>query len=118
MEPIIPGHLFVPPQILDGSPRAALCANPACPARHLLPVTLFVHRQTFIITSTWALGIMGIFLDDYFGILIDHCIEGFPFNMLHDPMYLGSTMSFAAMEYHRHWAFDRHPCHRHRNHQS
>lgn len=72
--------------------------------------------QTFVITSTWALGITGTFLGDYFNILMDHRVEGyahvlarsdmssaniaafirFPFNVLRDPMYVGSTMCFAA----------------------
>lgn len=47
-------------------------------------------------TSTWALGVTGTFLGDYFGILMDHRVEGFPFNVLRDPMYVGSTMCFAA----------------------
>ncbi|KAI0694940.1 phospholipid methyltransferase [Cerioporus squamosus] len=51
---------------------------------------------TFVISSTWALGITGTFLGDYFGILMNHRVEGFPFNVLRDPMYVGSTMCFAA----------------------
>lgn len=38
----------------------------------------------------------GTFLGDYFGILMSHRVEGFPFNLLNDPMYDGSTMCFAA----------------------
>ena len=57
---------------------------------------LFAVGQTFVITSTWALGVTGTFLGDYFGILMDHRVEGFPFNVLRDPMYVGSTMCFAA----------------------
>jgi len=33
---------------------------------------LFFSGQLFVITSTWALGITGTFLGDYFGILMDH----------------------------------------------
>ncbi|CDO75243.1 hypothetical protein BN946_scf184633.g2 [Trametes cinnabarina] len=66
------------------------------PLDTLLPAALFILGQTFVITSTWALGITGTFLGDYFGILMDHRVEGFPFNVLRDPMYVGSTMSFAA----------------------
>lgn len=87
-----------------------------------LAIALFVMGQTFVITSTWALGVTGMskqvslfrarsldydlirrsffdagtFLGDYFGILMDHRVEGFPFNVLTDPMYDGSTMCFAA----------------------
>jgi len=66
------------------------------PLDTIVPVVLFVLGQTFVVTSTWALGITGTFLGDYFGILMDHRVEGFPFNVLRDPMYVGSTMCFAA----------------------
>jgi len=49
-----------------------------------------------VITSTFALGVTGTFLGDYFGILLDHRVEGFPFNIIENPMYIGSTMCFAA----------------------
>lgn len=45
-------------------------------------------------TSTYALGITGTFLGDYFGILMDDIVTGFPFNVCDAPMYYGSTMSF------------------------
>jgi len=78
--------------ILD-QPRARLL--PA-PLDTLVPAVLFAFGQTFVVTSTWALGITGTFLGDYFGILMDQRVEGFPFNVLCDPMYVGSTMCFAA----------------------
>jgi len=61
-----------------------------------LAVVLFVIGQTLVLSSTWALGVTGTYLGDYFGILMDHRVEGFPFNLLTDPMYDGSTMCFAA----------------------
>ena len=66
------------------------------PLNILVPAALFLVGQTFVLTSTWALGVTGTFLGDYFGILMDHRVEGFPFNVLRDPMYVGSTMCFAA----------------------
>ncbi|CCC11150.1 hypothetical protein SMACR_03850 [Sordaria macrospora] len=48
----------------------------------------------FVITSTLRLGITGTFLGDYFGILMDSIVTGFPFNVTSAPMYYGSTMSF------------------------
>jgi phosphatidylethanolamine/phosphatidyl-N-methylethanolamine N-methyltransferase len=66
------------------------------PLDTLIPAVLFILGQTFVVTSTWALGITGTFLGDYFGILMDHRVEGFPFNVLRDPMYVGSTMCFTA----------------------
>ncbi|KAJ7145697.1 phospholipid methyltransferase [Mycena epipterygia] len=78
---------------LAGQPQRAML--PA-PLDTIVPAVLFLLGQTFVVTSTWALGVTGTFLGDYFGILMDHRVEGFPFNVLRDPMYVGSTMSFAA----------------------
>ncbi|KAI0724801.1 phospholipid methyltransferase-domain-containing protein [Fomitopsis betulina] len=67
------------------------------PLDTIVPVVLFAIAQTFVITSTYALGVTGTFLGDYFGILMDKRVEGFPFNVLRNPMYVGSTLSFAAV---------------------
>ena len=45
----------------------------------------------------WALGVTGTYLGDYFGILMDHIVTGFPFNITGSPMYWGSTMSFLGL---------------------
>ena len=45
--------------------------------RIIVSAALFIIGQTFVITSTWALGITGTFLGDYFGILMDHRVEGY-----------------------------------------
>lgn len=66
------------------------------PLNVIIPAVLVGLGQIFVITSTWQLGITGTFLGDYFGILMDHRVEGFPFNVLTDPMYVGSTMSFVG----------------------
>lgn len=42
----------------------------------------------------YALGVTGTYLGDYFGILMDEKVEGFPFNVTAAPMYWGSTASF------------------------
>ncbi|EED81922.1 predicted protein [Postia placenta Mad-698-R] len=75
-------------------PRKAMLPEPL---DTLVPAALFAIGQVFVVTSTWALGVTGTFLGDYFGILMDHRVEGFPFNVLRDPMYVGSTMSFVAV---------------------
>ena len=48
--------------------------------RIIVPAALFIIGQTFVISSTWALGITGTFLGDYFGILMDHRVEGYVFS--------------------------------------
>lgn len=50
----------------------------------------------FVLSSMWALGVTGTYLGDYFGILMDEPVTGFPFNVLRDPMYDGATMCFLA----------------------
>ena len=80
-------HLYVVcstvEQILmsEASYQRALADQPRIPMlpepyTTLIPAALFVVGQTFVITSTWALGITGTFLGDYFGILMDHRVEG------------------------------------------
>ncbi|KAF9645190.1 phospholipid methyltransferase [Thelephora ganbajun] len=66
------------------------------PLNVIIPAVLVGLGQLFVVTSTWQLGITGTFLGDYFGILMDHRVEGFPFNVLRDPMYVGSTMTFVG----------------------
>lgn len=61
-----------------------------------IAVALFVTGNILVVTSTWALGITGTFLGDYFGFLMDEMVTGFPFNVTGAPMYWGSTMSFLA----------------------
>lgn len=72
-------------------PHVQLLAEPL---NVIIPAVLVGLGQLFVVSSTWQLGITGTFLGDYFGILMDHRVEGFPFNVLRDPMYVGSVMSF------------------------
>jgi phosphatidylethanolamine N-methyltransferase len=55
---------------------------------------LFASGNILVLSSMWALGVTGTYLGDYFGILMDEMVTGFPFNVTGSPMYWGSTMSF------------------------
>ncbi|KAK2074498.1 hypothetical protein P8C59_008700 [Phyllachora maydis] len=77
----------------------ALRAQPSNPllessAATLAGYALLACGNVLVLSSTWALGITGTFLGDYFGILMDDLVTGFPFNVVKSPMYYGSTMSF------------------------
>ena len=50
--------------------------------------------QVFVWSSFLALGVTGTFLGDYVGILMDAPVTSFPFSLLANPMYVGSTLSF------------------------
>ncbi|XP_051959530.1 phosphatidylethanolamine N-methyltransferase [Xyrauchen texanus] len=51
----------------------------------------------FVISSFLALGFTGTFLGDYFGILMDKKVTGFPFNVIDNPMYWGSTANYLGL---------------------
>ena len=74
----------------------ALRHQPFVPAFHhpYIAYGLLAAGNTLVLTSYYALGLTGTFLGDYFGILMDEPVKGFPFNITSAPMYWGSTMSF------------------------
>jgi phosphatidylethanolamine/phosphatidyl-N-methylethanolamine N-methyltransferase len=74
----------------------ALDDQPIYPPFHqpAIGVGLFLSGNVLVLTSMYALGITGTYLGDYFGILMDAKVEGFPFNVTGSPMYWGSTLSF------------------------
>ena len=52
---------------------------------------------TFVITSTYRLGIVGTYLGDYFGILMKERVTAFPYNVTSSPMYDGSVLNFLGL---------------------
>ena len=61
---------------------------------HPLALVLLAVGQLFVLSSFWALGWTGTYLGDYVGILMDAPVRSFPFNVLDNPMYVGSSMCF------------------------
>ncbi|XP_066833794.1 phosphatidylethanolamine N-methyltransferase isoform X3 [Anser cygnoides] len=59
----------------------------------------------FVISSFLALGFTGTFLGDYFGILMEAKVTSFPFSVLDNPMYWGSTAIYLGWSLMRkkHW---------------
>ncbi|KAI0407171.1 methylene-fatty-acyl-phospholipid synthase [Xylaria palmicola] len=85
--------------VRDGLYERALRHQPSHPlfettGAQCLAYALIAAGNILVVTSTWALGITGTFLGDYFGILMDSIVTGFPFNVTDAPMYHGSTCSF------------------------
>ncbi|XP_046566093.1 phosphatidylethanolamine N-methyltransferase-like isoform X1 [Haliotis rubra] len=50
-----------------------------------------------VVSSFLALGFFGTYLGDYFGILMDEKVTSFPFNLVGNPMYVGSTINYLGM---------------------
>ncbi|KAJ3189411.1 Phosphatidyl-N-methylethanolamine N-methyltransferase [Gaertneriomyces sp. JEL0708] len=55
---------------------------------------LIAVGNVLVLSSMYKLGITGTYLGDYFGILMEKRVTGFPFNVLENPMYFGSTLCF------------------------
>lgn len=60
-------------------------------------VILMMFGTLLVVTSFLALGFTGTFLGDYFGILMDEKVTGFPFNIIENPMYWGSTANYLGL---------------------
>ncbi|KIW13426.1 hypothetical protein PV08_08614 [Exophiala spinifera] len=80
----------------DSLYKTALDEQPLYPPIHqpIAGIACFVAGNVLVLSSMWALGVTGTYLGDYFGILMDSKVEGFPFNVTGAPMYWGSTLSF------------------------
>ncbi|KAK9467964.1 phospholipid methyltransferase-domain-containing protein [Lipomyces arxii] len=73
--------------------------QPTLKELEILPVKIlagivFAYGNILVVSSMWALGVTGTYLGDYFGILMDARVTGFPFNITNNPMYYGSALSF------------------------
>lgn len=66
------------------------------PAVRTLGLALICLGALFVCTSFWKLGFYGTFLGDYFGILMNERVTGFPFSLLNHPMYIGSVMMYVG----------------------
>jgi methylene-fatty-acyl-phospholipid synthase len=84
-------HTFV--EALVDQPKLDLLGHPVFVA---LSAVLFVFGSVLVAASYYRLGITGTYLGDYFGILMDEKVTGFPFNFMHNPMYNGSSIIFLA----------------------
>ncbi|KAB0367764.1 hypothetical protein FD755_021088, partial [Muntiacus reevesi] len=75
-------------QAMLSQPRMQSLDNPA--AYHV-GLALLGVGGVFVFSSFLALGFTGTFLGDYFGILKEARVTMFPFSVLDNPMYWGST---------------------------
>ncbi|RVE59224.1 hypothetical protein OJAV_G00186110 [Oryzias javanicus] len=67
------------------------------PAVFCCGVALMVLGTTLVVSSFLALGFTGTFLGDYFGILMEQKVTGFPFSATENPMYWGSTANYLGL---------------------
>ena len=62
-----------------------------------LAYLLIAIGSVFVIASGYRLGFYCSFMGDYFGILLKERVTGFPFNIVEDPMYVGSALVYLGL---------------------
>ena len=92
---------------MTAQPKSELLES--LPQREWIGIGILAVGVTLVLSSTYQLGLPCTFLGasavtppprhdcaagDYFGILLDAPATGFPFNVLNDPMYVGTALNF------------------------
>ena len=77
--------------------RHTTCTSMQNEIFHALGYLLVAIGSVFVITSAYRLGFYCSFMGDYFGILLKERVTGFPFNVVEDPMYVGSAMVYFGL---------------------
>ncbi|XP_078273822.1 phosphatidylethanolamine N-methyltransferase isoform X1 [Rhinoraja longicauda] len=67
------------------------------PAGFCMGSGLLLVGTIFVMSSFFALGFAGTFLGDYFGVLMEAKVLTFPFNVMENPMYWGSTLNYLGL---------------------
>ncbi|KAF4085451.1 hypothetical protein AMELA_G00118630 [Ameiurus melas] len=79
---------------MEGQPKMELLDTVQV---YYMGTALMLVGSLFVISSFLALGFTGTFLGDYFGILMEQKVTGFPFNIMDNPMYWGSTANYLGL---------------------
>ncbi|XP_006174654.2 phosphatidylethanolamine N-methyltransferase isoform X7 [Camelus ferus] len=86
---VLRSHCFM--QAMLSQPRMQSLDNPTA---YRAGLALLGVGSVFVLSSFLALGFTGTFLGDYFGIFKEARVTSFPFNILDNPMYWGSTANY------------------------
>jgi methylene-fatty-acyl-phospholipid synthase len=81
---------------LQSQPRFVLGGAADAWALDLLAYVIILSGGLLVAGAYYRLGIVNTYLGDYFGILMAERVTGFPFNIMEDPMYNGSSMLYLA----------------------
>jgi phosphatidylethanolamine N-methyltransferase len=64
---------------------------------YLIGYALFIFGAILVIMAYYRLGIHGIYYADYFGVLMKEKVTAFPYNLVDNPLYIGSTSVFLGL---------------------
>lgn len=81
-------------KVLNSQPSIKEIKN--IPYIYEIAISLHIISFSLTIPAYWKLGFTGVYLGDYFGILLDEKVEGYPFNAVENPIYVGSTLNHLA----------------------
>ncbi|KAJ7041139.1 phospholipid methyltransferase [Mycena alexandri] len=99
--------IFLAGLLRDVLYRIALHDQPRYPLPYeiqaILAWIIFGAGNFLVVSAYFQLGFWGTFCGDYFSILQEKRVTGFPFSILDNPMYFGAEMCFvgAALWYER-----------------
>lgn len=83
-------------KVMDTHSACEPLQNDFCTALGYLLVAV---GAVFVLSSSYRLGFFCSFMGDYFGILLDSRVTGFPFNVVDDPMYVGSGLVYLGFAF-------------------
>ncbi|XP_008820208.1 phosphatidylethanolamine N-methyltransferase isoform X1 [Nannospalax galili] len=86
---VLRSHCFT--QAMMSQPKMEVLDNRTI---YFLGLALLGGGVVFVLSSFFALGFTGTFLGDYFGILKEARVTTFPFSVVDNPMYWGSTANY------------------------
>ena len=64
---------------------------------HIIGYAFLIIGAILVIMAYYRLGIHGIYYADYFGLLMKEKVTVFPYNIVDNPLYIGSTSAFLGM---------------------
>lgn len=77
--------------------KHATCNSMQNEVFHALGYLLVSIGAVLVVASSYRLGFYCSFMGDYFGILLKERVTGFPFNVVEDPMYVGSALVYLGL---------------------
>lgn len=77
----------------------AICEPMESSIFDILGYLLIAAGTIFVVFSSYQLGFFCSFMGDYFGLLLDKKVTNFPFNVVDDPMYVGSVLVYLGLSF-------------------